>query len=62
MGVAGVLGIASVFPWPPALVGAMVVQQALNGIILGVILGWFGRSRGSVRDRKTWPSLEPHGQ
>ena len=48
MGVAGVLGIASVFPWPPALVAVMAIQQGINAFILALVLGWVGRNRTSL--------------
>lgn len=46
MGVAGVAGMASLVPWPAPLLGAMAVQQAVNGILLGLVLGWFSRGSG----------------
>lgn len=43
MGVAGVAGIASLAPWPADLLAVMALQQGVNGILLGLVLGFFSR-------------------
>jgi hypothetical protein len=43
----GVAGLASVFPWPPALFWAIGVQQLLNAVVLGVIFGLVYRPKVS---------------
>lgn len=40
---AGMAGLLSLVPWPPALVASMAAQQAANYLILGLALGWFYR-------------------
>jgi hypothetical protein len=38
--VVGVLGMATLVPWPMELLIAMAVQQFANSLILGLLLGW----------------------
>lgn len=43
LGAAGVVGIASLVPWPVDLLSVMALQQAVNGILLGLVLAFFWR-------------------
>lgn len=55
--VAGVAGIGSVFRWPAALLGAVAVQQCVNGVVLGLIFGTMYKPVPTqVRDAPRAPS------
>lgn len=41
--VAGVAGLASLVPWPTALLVSMAVQQTADNVLLGVVFGWLYR-------------------
>lgn len=45
----GVAGMATLVPWPLELLSGMAAQQAANGIILGLSLGWLYVDRGGTR-------------
>ncbi len=49
-GAAGVVGMVSLVPWPLQLIGGMVVQQAGNGLLLGLFFGWVYRPQGVHRE------------
>jgi hypothetical protein len=46
--VAGVAGFASLFAWPADLLGAIAVQQVVNGLLLGAAFGVLHRPTGQV--------------
>ena len=39
----GVLGLASLVPWPSSLILSMAIQQAVNNLLLGFMFGWLYR-------------------
>lgn len=45
---AGVAGLYSLVPWPGALLASMAIQQALNNLTLGIVLGAVYRPAGPV--------------
>lgn len=42
-GAAGVAGMATLVPWPAAVLSGMAIQQAGNALLLGVAFGWLYR-------------------
>lgn len=43
--VGGAVGLASLVPWPNALIASIATQQALNAVILGLCFGWIYKTK-----------------